>query len=111
MRLRADFWVAAYLRRCDIEGVVAVRRRRGAPDAGAIFIKLDRLDGRAALYGLAPQLKVEREGDRVFMRLHKDDYITPADAEARLAREIGFDSDIWIVDIEDRGGRTFLDVV
>ena len=111
MRLRADFWVSAYLRRCDVEGVAAVRRRRGAPEAGAIFIKLDRLDGRAALYGPAPQTDVDREGDRVFMRLHRDDYIAPGDAEARLAREIGFDSDIWIVEIEDRAGRTFIDLV
>ena len=111
MRLRADFWVAAYLRRCDIEGVAAVRRRRGAAEAGAIYVKLDRLDGRAILYGPAPQTAVDREGDRGFMRLHRDEHITPADAEARLAREIGFDSDIWIIDIEDREGRAFLDLV
>ena len=28
-RLRSDFWVSAYLRRCAIEGVDAVLRRRG----------------------------------------------------------------------------------
>ena len=111
MRLRADFWAAAYLRRCDIEGIAAVRRRRGADEAGAIYVKLDCLDGRVALYGPAPQTEVDREGDRVFMRLHKDEWIEPADAEARLAREIGFDSDIWIIEIEDRAGRTLLDLV
>ena len=30
MRLRADIWVAAYLRRCQTDGVVAVLRKRGA---------------------------------------------------------------------------------
>ncbi|WP_125901282.1 DUF1491 family protein, partial [Methylobacterium indicum] len=34
-RLRSDFWVAAHLRRCAVEGVSAVQRRRGAPEAGA----------------------------------------------------------------------------
>ena len=111
MRLRADFWVSAYLRRCDIEGIAAVRRRRGAPEAGAVYVKLDVLDGRVALFGPAPQTDVEREGERVFMRLHKGEWIAPADAEARLSREIGFDSDIWIVDIDDRAGRTLLDLV
>lgn len=110
MRLRADFWVSAYLRRCDIEGISAVRRRRGAAEAGAVYVKLDCLDGRVALYGPAPQTEVDREGERVFIRLHKDEWIAPPDAEARLAREIGFDADIWIVDIEDRGGRTLLDL-
>ncbi len=30
--------------------------------------------------------------------------------EARLAKEIGFDPDVWIVEIEDRAGRHFLDL-
>ncbi len=110
MRLRADFWVSAFLRRCDIEGISAVRRRRGAAEAGAIYVKLDRLDGRVALYGQAPQTDVTRDGERAFMRLHKEEWIDPADAEARLAREISFDADIWIVDIDDRDGRTLLDL-
>ena len=29
--------------------------------------------------------------------------------EARLVREIRFDPDLWIVEVEDRGGRNFLD--
>jgi malate/lactate dehydrogenase len=32
-------------------------------------------------------------------------------AEAYLARQIKFDSDIWIVEVEDRAGRNFLDTV
>ena len=54
-RLRSDFFVSAYLRRCALEGVDAVLRRRGAAEGGAIFVKVDRLDGTAALYGPAPQ--------------------------------------------------------
>ncbi len=45
MRLKTGIWVAAYLRRCQVEGVAAVLRRRGAEEAGAIFIKVSRLDG------------------------------------------------------------------
>lgn len=111
MRLRADFWAAAFLRRCEVEGLVAVQRRRGAPEAGAVYVKVDCLDGRAALFGPAPQTHVERDGDRLFIRLHKEEWIDPADVEARLKREIGFDSDIWIVEVESREGRAPLDVI
>ena len=55
MRLRSDLWVAAYLRRCGAQGAPAVLRRRGAREAGAIFVKIDGLDGRSALYGPVPQ--------------------------------------------------------
>jgi hypothetical protein len=34
-----------------------------------------------------------------------------ADIEARLVREIRFDPDLWIVEVEDRAGRNFLDNV
>lgn len=106
-RLKSDFWVSAYLRRCGIEGAYAVLRRRGAPEAGAIFIKIDCLDGRAALFGPAPQ-GMSDDGERAFTRFHTEDWIDPARAETRLAREISFDPDVWIVEVEDRQGRTFL---
>jgi hypothetical protein len=55
MRLKSGIWVQAYIRRCAIEGAYAVVRRRGADEAGAVFVKIDRLDGTADLFGPAPQ--------------------------------------------------------
>jgi hypothetical protein len=107
-RLRSDIWVSAYLRRCGVEGAFAVLRRRGAAEAGAIFIKVDRLDGSVALFGPAPQ----SDGwDRAFTRCHKEEWIHPAQVEARLTREISFDPDLWIIEVEDRPGRVFLDLL
>ena len=54
MRLRAEFWVKAYIRRCAVEGASAVVVRHGDDDAGAIFIKVDRLDGTCLVFGPAP---------------------------------------------------------
>jgi hypothetical protein len=111
MRLRSDLWVSAYLRRCAVGGVTAVLRRRGAAEAGAIFVKVDRLDGSAALYGAAPAMGELPQGiDRLFARQHVAESLPPADIEARLARQRNFDPDIWIVEVEDRAGRSFLDL-
>jgi hypothetical protein len=114
VRLRADIFVAALIRRAALEGAFAVLRRRGAAEAGAIFVKVDCLDGRAALFGPAPQTElaesVERGVDRVFTRVHRQEWIEPLEAEKRLKREIDFDPDLWIVEIEDRQGRAFLDL-
>jgi len=110
-RLRSDIWVSAYLRRCNVEGAYAVLRRRGADEAGAIFIKVDLLDGTALVYGPAPQSEVSEDADRVFTALNKGGFLDPLQAEERLRREIDFDPDLWIVEVEDRAGRCFLDLV
>ena len=110
MRLRADIWVAAYLRRCQAEGCFAVLRRRGSPEAGAIFVKIDRLDGTSALFSPASQSELRDGYDRMFTRIHKAEWIDSIEAETRMTREIGFDSDLWFVEVEDRQGRTFLDL-
>lgn len=110
MRLKSAIWVAAHVRRCNGEGAFAVVRRRGAEEAGAIFVKVCRLDGTADLFAPAPQSAfddgpVGRAFSLVLARQPE------ADVEAKLAREIKFDSDLWIVEIEDRAGRHFIDDV
>jgi hypothetical protein len=109
-RLRSDFWVAAHLRRCAVEGVDAVLRRRGAAEAGAIFIKVDRLDGTATLYGPAPQSLIDEDaGERLFTPVLVD--VPGLDIEDRMRRELQFDSDLWLVEMEDRAGRHLLPLV
>src|SRR6476659_10115653 len=91
MRLKSGIWVAAYLRRCNVEGVFAAVRRRGAEEAGAIF-------------------EDARPADRVFSAVAgRGSLAADNDIEARLVREIRFDPDLWIVEVEDRAGRNFLD--
>lgn len=112
MRLKSGIWVAAYLRRCNVEGVFAAIRRRGADEAGAVFIKVNRLDGSGILYGPAPQAVFDdaQPSSRLFTPvLGRDGPAAEADIEARLVREIRFDPDLWIVEVEDRAGRHFLD--
>ncbi len=106
MRLKSELWVKAYLRTCASAGVPAADVRRGDDDAGVVFIKVARLDGTAALYGPAPA-GLERDSGEPRWSLAAT--ASDADIETRLAREKNLDSDIWIVEIEDREGRHFLD--
>jgi hypothetical protein len=113
MRVKSAIWVAAYVRRCHIEGAFAGVRRRGADEAGAVFVKVARLDGTADLFGPAPQTAFDdaRPSDRAFVPCLKMQPAPEADVEAYLAREIKFDPDVWIVEVEDRAGRNFLDTL
>lgn len=114
MRLKSGLWVAAYLRRCGVEGAFAAVRRRGADEAGVVFILVNRLDGTATLYGPAPQALFEesKPSERMFTAvLGGQTPVAEVDAEARIAREIKFDPDVWVIEVEDRTGRHFLDHV
>jgi hypothetical protein len=111
MRLKSSIWVAAYLRRCQTEGIFGAVRRRGAEEAGAVFVKLALMDGNAMLYTPAPQAVYDesRPVERVFAPLSREP-VSEQSVEERLAKEIRFDPDAWIVEIEDRAGRHFLDL-
>ncbi len=110
-RLRSDFWVAALRRRAEAAGAYVAIARRGADEAGAIFLIVDRRDARFDIYGPAPQsiFAEERPSERLFYRIAAG--VTEDDARSRLEREVRFDPDLWRIDIEDRDGRPFVDVV
>lgn len=112
MRLKSALWVAAYLRRCHLEGSFAVVSRRGAEEAGAIFVRINRLDGTSDLFGPAPQsaFEVPPGIERLFSAGLAEQPAPDATVDAYLVREVKFDPDIWIVEVEDRAGRHFLDL-
>ncbi|MEO8421442.1 MAG: DUF1491 family protein [Hyphomicrobium sp.] len=109
MRLRAEFWAKGYIRRCAVEGASAVVVRHGDDDAGAIFIKVDRLDGTCLVFGPAPAGLDGADSDRRWVALLSPQGAETEKADAYLAREASFDSDMWLIEVEDRRGRHFLD--
>jgi hypothetical protein len=111
MRLKSNIWVSAYLRRCQTEGVFGAVRRRGAEEAGAVFVKVSLLDGNAMLYVPAPQTVYDegRPIDRLFVPAAPQP-LPEHTIEDRLIKELRFDPDAWIVETEDRGGRHFLEL-
>ena len=109
MRLKAEIWVKAYIRRCQVEGAAAVLQRRGDADAGAIYVKVSRLDGTALLFGPAPAGLEDAREQRYWQPCLSEPRVSEADADTYLARQMDFDPDIWIVSVEDAAGRHFLD--
>jgi hypothetical protein len=101
IRVTSDLWVSALLRRVQSAGGFGAVLRRGAAEAGAIFIVHRSRLGEVTLYAPAPQAAYSEEGrplDRGFARV-----MGPADEEtvrARLDKEIRFDPDLWVVEIE-----------
>jgi hypothetical protein len=112
MRVTSAIFVSAVIRRALAAGASAVVVRHGSDEAGAIFVIVDHRDGTADLYSPAPQALLPGQGDfpadRLFTRVAER--TGEADIAARLAREVRFDPDLWLVAIEDRDGRPFIEI-
>ncbi|MEZ5842610.1 MAG: DUF1491 family protein [Hyphomicrobiaceae bacterium] len=108
MRLKADIWIRAYLRTVARHGAFGAVVAHGDDDAGALYIKVSRLDGTARLFGPAPAGLETADGDRAFAAVSGDGFRPEGEIDAALARERDFDPDLWIVEVEDREGRDFL---
>lgn len=103
-RLKAGIFVRALLRRVEVAGASAFVMRKGAEEAGAIILAISRLDGTSLLLNQARDGK----GSLVWAR-PLGDWCDDAKARGWLDKQIKFDPDLWIVEIEDREGRAFVD--
>lgn len=103
-RLKAGIFVRALIRRAQVAGASAFVVRKGAEEAGAVILTLSRLDGTSLLLNQARNGK----GELVWAK-PLGDWGAEDKARAWLDKQIRFDPDLWIVEIEDREGRAFVD--
>jgi hypothetical protein len=102
VRLKSVIYVQALIRRCETAGAAAYLLRRGAEEAGAILLKVNRLDGSCLVLSQA------RRGEELVWLRPLGDSSDDARAADYFARQLRFDPDLWIVEIEDRQGRSFV---
>jgi hypothetical protein len=103
-RLKAGIFVRALIRRAEVAGAAAFVVRKGSEEAGAVLLKISKLDGTSMVLSQARR----GEGELVWVKPIGD----AADEEAAakyFEKQARFDPDVWIVEIEDREGRTFVD--
>lgn len=110
MRLKTDIFVSALTRRVFNAGDYAAVLRKGAEEAGAVFIRQRSRLGEETLFGPAPQSFFDAPAPgRLFERR-----LAGVDAEAvdeAIAREIRFDPDCWVVEIEVEAVGDLIDIV
>jgi hypothetical protein len=103
MRLTSDLWVSAYLARLGLAAIPAYVTARGDPTAGAVLVKLATLDGQARAYVRAVD---PATGGRLWAVQSQG---AEAEVDAAVARARARDPDLWVIEVEDRAGRTLLD--
>jgi len=102
-RLATGLWVSAYLMRLSLEGIHAHVARKGDVTAGAVAVKVATMNGRASFLtrGYGPD-------GRVGWQSQIED-ADEAAVDAALARQRGYDPDLWVIEVEDPRGRHMLD--
>ena len=103
MRLTASFWVSAYRKQLEMHDISCFVVRHGDDTAGAVLVKLNTLDGNARVYQRSFDLMT---GDRMWIVLTEGE---EAYCDQAIARQCSFDSDLWVLEVEDRQGRHMLD--
>ncbi len=103
VRLTAALWVSAYLNRLRLADIAAYVTAKGDPTAGAVVVKVATLDGRARAFQRSFDLMANT---RVWVVLAEG---PEPEVDAMLTRQRGRDPDLWVIELEDRQGRTLLD--
>lgn len=82
--------------------------RRGAAEAGAIFIRIFFNSSCVRLLCAPPGQAHDEAGERLWHSVSGDSTMTSHDAEEYVAKQSQFDPDIWVIDIDDKNGTGLL---
>ena len=110
MSVKSEIWVQAFLRRSFAQGQYGAVLRKGAPEAGAIYLVVNRLDGRNFLYGPPPGPAYDELGERIWEQVRRES-VDPLELQKIITSLTRIDPDIWVVEIEDRDGSLALKLV
>ena len=102
-RLTSSFWVQAYIKKLNLLGVPAFVVSHGDDTAGAIIVKVNKLNGDAVLFERSFSL------DKNLNQWSKFESGGEKELDELLSRQLSRDRDLWIVEIESREGDPFLD--
>jgi len=109
MSVKTEIWVKAHLRRCFAAGLTGVVARRGAAEAGSVFVKVSLPGGTGRVLAPAPGPAYDGDGRRRWTAPLGAEPVQQDDIDRFLARQVAFDPDIWILDIDDPDGTGLLD--
>ncbi|MAP95872.1 MAG: hypothetical protein CMK07_13055 [Ponticaulis sp.] len=104
-RLPTHIWVDALVRRVNFSGASAFIVSHGDKERGDVLVKVARLDGTAAAFAPSPMMSETRTFDWLPAA---GEFVEESMVDDLVSRRRSYDSDLWVIEIEDTMGRHFL---
>lgn len=103
MLLSTDVWVSGLIRRAELTGAFATVVKKGDTRAGTVILKAYNTSTRTArLYSAV----TGPDGEPLWMQPVVSEF--EHELDAYIERQRRYDPDLWVVEVEDREGRHFL---
>jgi hypothetical protein len=100
-RLKSGIWIQAQIRLCSIANLPTYVGKKGDADAGAIFLRINKLDGSNFIYSQTRDIS----GDIAWSQANSGDALSDSEAFEYLEKQQKYDPDLWILEIEDPDGN------
>ena len=102
-RLSTDFWVSAYLSRLSQAGIFAHVAEKGDAQSGSVAVKLATMDRNASLF----LRRYDDDFELIWKR--EMDNEPESEVDAAITKQLGYDRDLWVIEVEDPKGRHLLE--
>lgn len=101
-RLTSEFWISGYKHYLNSLGIPIFITNKGDDKAGAILIKVSNLSGYATVISQG----VDVEGKKIWEQLAQG---FESEMDEIILRQIQYDPDIWVLEVEEKSGKHFLE--
>ncbi len=101
-RLSSLTWISAYRQYLHLEGIPFYILRRGNNSSGSILVKVSMSNDKARVYHNV----IDSFGASYWDVLAEG---SQNDIDKNLERQVSFDNDLWLLEVEEKEGRCLLD--
>jgi len=99
-RVKTRIWIQSFMKRFSNLGFMLTVAKRGDDDAGAVFLKINCMESGCRVYTHTRNDK----GSFSWISDMGSEMISEEEAGKYVQRQIKYDPDIWVVEIEDPKG-------
>ena len=99
-RLSTNLWVMGHIRAAAAQGVSMMVLRKGDQSRGTVLLKINMLDRRFMVFA-----QVRKDERLVWSRATGAEPVDETTADAYIDRQVKYDPDLWVIEVEDRRGR------